>query len=102
MKSRPDWVADAAGWSEGERAANRYDTLRRERLPLTVCRTELEWRVHPVEDVLELIANRKVLFVLFAAFFANAFLLGPLIRAFGAGLFSPVTYPVICLGCGFA
>src|SRR5262245_36770572 len=95
----PDWVADARRWSNEERAINRYDTLRRARLPLAMYTMELEWRVHPVEGALWPLANKKVALVLLLALAANALVIAPVIRAFGSGFFSPSTYPVLCMLC---
>jgi hypothetical protein len=44
-----DVVADAKNWSPVERNANRYDMLRRDRIPMAMNWMDLEWREHPVK-----------------------------------------------------
>jgi hypothetical protein len=102
---KPNMVADAMGlrWDSPERIKNRYEVLKRERLPMAMHWMELEWRDHPVKMAQRLfITNSKVTLWLFITFFLSTLIAAPFMRLYGSGLFSPVTYPVICFLCGIA
>src|SRR5579883_885283 len=94
---RPNFVADAYGWSEQERIIDRYDVMQRDKLPIAVNWMELEWRDHPVKMAQRfLIANGKMSLWLLVSFVVTSVVFAPLMRLFGVGFFSPVTYPVFC------
>ena len=60
---RPDFVADSNGWGTLERLVNRYDVLKRERLPMAMQWMDLEWRDHRVKMAERLvITSMKVSF----------------------------------------
>jgi hypothetical protein len=102
--TRPDLVADAQNLYLLEGIAwNRYDMLKRNRLPEARAFMELEWRIHPVDwNTLLLLINRQVGWSLFATFLVSTILLAPVGRIFGTGLFSPVTYPLAFFIAGIA
>jgi hypothetical protein len=96
---QPDLVADAMETFAS--APNRYDMLKRMRLPLAVESLALEWRDHPLSMFHRtLLANSKVATWLFWTFSASSLVVAPYLGLYGTGVLSPVTYPVICFICG--
>jgi hypothetical protein len=98
----PDLVSDAME-TLGASATNRYDMLKRMRLPLAIESLALEWRDHPLSMFHRtLLANAKLATWLFWTFCISTLVVAPLLGLFGTGVLSPVTYPVVSFGCGLA
>jgi hypothetical protein len=90
-----DLVADCM--SEFGATSNRYDVLTRDRLPAAMYSMELQHREHPLNMRTRVIlANSQVSRWLIVGFILTALCIAPLARIFGAGLLSPVTYPLLC------
>lgn len=90
-----DLVADCM--SEFGATSNRYDVQKRGRLPDAMRTMELEHRENPLNMRTRVIlVNSQVSRWLITAFILIALFVAPLARIFGAGLLSPVTYPLIC------
>lgn len=101
--TRPDIVRDAQSLLATDDAVNRYDMMKRTRLPMAVQWTELEWRDHPLSMAARIvITNGRVALWLLLTFCLSSLLVAPVARHFGAGLFSPVTYPLISFVCALA
>jgi hypothetical protein len=100
---KPNMVADANGWHGAERIVDRFEVLKRDRLPMSMYWMDLEWRDHPVKMAQRLfLTNAKVAFWLFLTFCLGSLIAAPVMRMYGSGLFSPVTYPLICFFCAIA
>jgi hypothetical protein len=99
--SDPDMASEAR--SSFGTASNRYDTLKRGRLPLAMYSMELEWRDHPVAMCQRLIlTNNKLAGWLFFTFLLVNLVIAPVVGLYGRGLVSAVTYPVLCFVCALA
>lgn len=95
----PDIVADAMStFAVGQ---NAIDTLKRFRLPPAMYAMELEWREHPVAMIERLmLTNAKLGIWLFVTFCLSTLGVAPLLRMYGGGVLSAVTYPLISFACG--
>jgi hypothetical protein len=97
--SQPDMVEEAAETFGGK--SNRFDTTKRERLPISMYSMELERSDHPVSMLKRLtLTNMQLSVGLFVTFCLSTLVLAPLSRLFGDRILSPVTYPIICFLCG--
>src|SRR5258708_2040361 len=95
----PDTVADAMStFGIGQ---NAIDTLKRFRLPPAMYAMELEWREHPVAMIERLmLTNAKLGVWLFVTFCLSTLGIAPVLRLYGGGVLSAVTYPLISFACG--
>src|SRR5262245_5641715 len=99
----PDIYEDAAQLLAKDAYENRFDRMKRERLlprgdwpsPVT--------RQHPLSFATRLLVTKsRLAFWLFWTHLFVTLFLAPVARIYGAGLFSPVTYPIIFFGGALA